>query len=196
MKKLLLTFLISTPLLAGAESQPVPPVLPPYNPSPAPVIVEPTTTKKVDEATTCVGRIVCECGGVKTKEVVKWKTKTVEVVKWKTKEVVKWKTKEVEKPVVQYVDREKVVEKIVEKQVPATEGASTSGTHTFSVLAGAGPTGVYMDLYDTQYRFRNGYGAVGGAMYQYGFANGFGLGLGYITSDTWLGAASLTIGKK
>jgi hypothetical protein len=63
------------------------------------------------------------------------------------------------------------------------------------LMGGGGPNGVYTDLYGGEYQFKAGYGFVGGVGYQYGFQNGLGLGIGYLTSDTWLGIGSYTLGK-
>lgn len=203
MSKLILSLLLLFPFptFAGGEgdAQPVPPVLPPVGSMPTTTTTTTTTTPPVKvevpsapaksdgvvpaEGATCIGRIICEC--TKPKEKVVYKTKIVE--------------KPVVKTVIKYVDR--VVEKTVEKRVEVPVAVPVApvedkSTHTFSLLAGGGPNGVYTRLYGGEYEFKAGYGAVGGVMYQYGFAgSGFGLGLGYLTSDTWLGLGSYTLGR-
>jgi hypothetical protein len=182
----------------GEGEQSLPPPLPPYAPgqaAPTPSPVADAIKEKADckPEERVYGKIVCDCGTAKTKTIIKTVEKPVIKVVEKIKYVTKYVDRFVDRPVDRPVATERVVEKLVTKEVPTTVSRSS---HTFGVLLGNGPDGVDLRLYGGEYQFMQKYGWVGGPMYQYTFANGFGLGAAYLTSDTWLGTGTYTFSLK
>lgn len=195
----LLTFGLNSAFGEGAQS--LPPPLPPY--APGHVVTTPDAKPVADAAQEKVdckpeekvyGKIVCDCGSAKTK--TKTIIKTVEKPVIKIVEKIKYVTKYVDRYVDRPVDRPVVTDRVVEKSVIKEVPAASQSSHTFGILLGNGPDGVDLRLYGGEYQFMQKYGWVGGPMYQYKFASGFGLGAAYLTSDTWLGTGTYTFSIK
>jgi hypothetical protein len=62
-------------------------------------------------------------------------------------------------------------------------------------MGGAGPNGLDMKMYGDKYEFRKDFGVTAGAMYQYHFDSGVGLGAGAFLNETYFGAVSYSFGS-
>jgi len=139
-------------------------------------------------------KVSCACEAAKPKVITKTKTKTVYVDKpvYIDRQVVKTVTKT--KPVNVYIDRPvtQTVDRVVKETVVQH--------HAVTLMVGRGPDGLYPVLekrpdqynsYNKEYKLYKAYGVFGGAMYQYYFSETFGVGGGFLTNDTYMGAGSV-----